>query len=116
MGFVVWNLLDVSLIFVLGAVVLIVVDSIAYQRLRERAAKAETMIDRHERGLKDLRVWCGAYSHHARVIHAFLEANAQGLPQNAGTPAAEEACTIMGLREQLRRLDGLSSKEDGHIQ
>lgn len=55
--------------------------------------------------VEDLDRWCGHASPHARLIARHLRAHGDGLPCNAGTPAFDEACTISGLREQLKRLD-----------
>lgn len=60
---------------------------------------------RYIRAVDDLDRWCGHTSPHARLIARHLDAIGEGKGCNAGTPAGDEACTIYGLREQLRRLD-----------
>ncbi|MGJ7544592.1 hypothetical protein [Variovorax sp. LT1R16] len=60
---------------------------------------------RYIRAVDDLDRWCGHTSPHARLIARHLDAIGEGKDCNAGTPAGDEACTIDGLREQLKRLD-----------
>jgi len=61
--------------------------------------------DRLACAVDDLDKWCGHSSPHARLIAKHLTAHGLGHALNAGTPCADEACTVDGLREQLRRLD-----------
>ena len=70
------------------------------------------MVERHlkrasdyQRAVDDLERWCGYTSPHARLIARHLKAIGEGRGYNAGTPTADEACHVSGLREQLRRLD-----------
>ena len=70
------------------------------------------LVDRHlmratdyRRGVDDLDRWCGHTSPHARLIARHLKAIGEGTGYNAGTPLADEACHVSGLREQLRRMD-----------
>lgn len=61
--------------------------------------------NRYVYAVEDLDTWCGHHSPHARLIARHLRAMGEGLGHNAGTPTGDEACTISGLREQLKRLD-----------
>jgi hypothetical protein len=61
----------------------------------------------------DLDRWCGHSSPHARLISRHLRAHGEGENRNAGTPVGDEACSIMGLREQLARLDGSGARRQG---
>lgn len=74
------------------------------------------MVERHlkrasdyQRAVDDLERWCGYTSPHARLIARHLKAIGEGHGYNAGTPIADEACHVSGLREQLRRLDDPAS-------
>jgi hypothetical protein len=57
------------------------------------------------------------------IVHALksLEAEAEGAGLNAGTPVADEFCTISGTREQLRKLEravlsaSASDKKDSEL-
>lgn len=68
---------------------------------RELAEKSS----RYAYAVYDLDKWCGSQSPHARLIARHLKAVGEGTGLNAGTPTGDEACTVVGLREQLRRLD-----------
>ena len=59
----------------------------------------------YQRAVDDLDRWCGHTSPHARLIARHLKAVGEGLGRNAGTPVADEACEVSGLRVQLTRLD-----------
>lgn len=59
----------------------------------------------YKRAVDDLDRWCGYTSPHARLIARHLKAIGEGSGYNTGTPAADEACDVSGLREQLNRLD-----------
>jgi len=72
---------------------------------RRAGIEARSVADRYRKALDDLDRWCGYSSPHARLIAAHLVAEGEGLNLNAGTPIADEPCTISGLREQLWRLD-----------
>ncbi len=68
---------------------------------------------RYQAAVDDLDKWCGHGSPHARLIARHLKAEGEGLEMNAGTPYADEACTISGLREQLRRLEAHDLRSNG---
>ncbi|WP_343742108.1 hypothetical protein [Herbaspirillum huttiense] len=70
----------------------------------KRACKAEDRADRYLFAILDLDRWCGHPFPAARVIAKHLKAVGEGEALNAGTPSGEEPCTVMGLREQLTRL------------
>lgn len=76
----------------------------------KRAIKAEERADRYLFAILDLDRWCGHTSPAARIIAKHLMAAGEGHPLNAGTPCGEEPCTVMGLREQLTRLQGLQPR------
>lgn len=59
----------------------------------------------YQRAVDDLDRWCGYTSPHAQLIARHLKAIGEGTGYNAGTPTADEACHVSGLREQLKRLD-----------
>ena len=59
----------------------------------------------YQRAVDDLDRWCGYTSPHARLIAKHLKALGEGSGYNAGTPVADEACHVSGLRVQLTRLD-----------
>lgn len=59
----------------------------------------------YRQAVDDLDRWCGHTSPHARLIARHLIAMGEREACNAGTPHADEACTVSGLREQLRRID-----------
>lgn len=59
----------------------------------------------YQRAVDDLDRWCGYTSPHARLIARHLKAVGEDSGYNAGTPVADEACHVSGLREQLNRLD-----------
>lgn len=70
------------------------------------------MVERHlkrasdyQRAVDDLERWCGYTSPHARLIARHLKAIGEDTGYNAGTPTADEACHVSGLREQLKRVD-----------
>lgn len=69
-----------------------------WRRNMERANDYRMAVD-------DLDRWCGHHSPHARLIARHLKALGEGLGHNAGSPCADEACDVSGLRTQLRRLD-----------
>lgn len=64
-----------------------------------------TRATNYQRAVDDLDRWCGYASPHARLIARHLKAHGEDAGYNAGTPLADEACNVSGLREQLRRLD-----------
>ena len=61
--------------------------------------------NRYFYAVDDLDRWCGHTSPHAKLIARHIKAIGDGTGCNAGTPTGDEACTINGLREQLKRLD-----------
>lgn len=76
-------------------------------RLRhfELVEKHLTRATNYQRAVDDLDRWCGHASPHARLIARHLKAIGEDAGYNAGTPVADEACHVSGLREQLKRLD-----------
>lgn len=83
-------------------------------RVRGRASM-QRHADRAERYLRcvdDVDRWCGHDSIHARVIAAHVKAHGEGANINAGTPHLYEACTVPGLRDQLKRIDKMLSRGD----
>lgn len=76
-------------------------------RLRhfELVEKHLTRATNYQRAVDDLDRWCGHASPHARLIAKHLKAIGEDAGYNAGTPVADEACHVSGLREQLRRMD-----------
>lgn len=66
----------------------------------------------YQRAVDDLDRWCGYTSAHARLIARHLKAVGEDSGYNAGTPVADEACHVSGLREQLNRLDHPPKDED----
>lgn len=83
----------------------------------KRAFKAEDRSDRYLFAILDLDRWCGHQFPAARVIAKHLKAVGEGKAINAGTPHGEEPCTVMGLREQLRRLEAKAAlpEEDAEL-
>lgn len=69
-----------------------------WQRHMDRCNDYRTAVD-------DLDRWCGHRSPHARLIARHIKAHGEGSGYNAGTPTADEACSVSGLRDQLSRLD-----------
>lgn len=59
----------------------------------------------YKRAVDDLDRWCSYTSPHAKLIARHLKAVGEDSGYNAGTPVADEACHVSGLREQLKRLD-----------
>lgn len=78
--------------------------------MRQRALWQDHMekCNRYVDAVDGLDRWCGHGSPHARLIARHLSAIGEGKLLNAGTPCENEACTISGLREQLKRLDSNS--------
>lgn len=76
-------------------------------RLRhfELVEKHLTRATNYQRAVDDLDRWCGHVSPHAWLIARHLKAIGEDAGYNAGTPVADEACHVSGLREQLKRLD-----------
>lgn len=68
------------------------------KRHLERATEYQIAVD-------DLDKWCGHTSPHAKLIARHLKAIGERTGHNSGTPIADEACSIQGLREQLEKLD-----------
>jgi len=69
----------------------------------------EWRLDRYRRAVDDLDKWCGHEFPQARLIAAHLLAVGEGQGLNAGTPHADEPCTIDGTRQQLRRMAAKAS-------
>ena len=59
----------------------------------------------YQRAVDDLDRWCGHTSPHAKLIARHLKAVGEDMGRNSGSPAADEACDVSGLRVQLTRLD-----------
>lgn len=74
-------------------------------RQRKRWEDHMNRCNRYIYAVDNLDKWCGHTSPHAKLIARHLRAEGDGLGLNAGTPSGDEACTIDGLREQLKRLD-----------
>lgn len=71
--------------------------------------------NRYIYAVDDLDRWCGHRSPHARLIARHLSALGEGKGHNAGTPAGDEACSVSGLREQLKQLDAATAKEPRNV-
>ena len=84
-------------------------------RQRKRWRPHIEKCDRYRHAVDDLDHWCGYSSPHARLIARHLRAAGEGLGMNAGTPHSDEACTISGLRDQLRRLDAAHTHPTSNI-
>lgn len=99
-----------TIIIVLWALVFIALTaSLAYdlgkQQGQVNCAPNVERAYRYQRAVDDLDRWCGHTSPHAELIARHLKARGERAACNAGTPHADEACTVSGVREQLRRLD-----------
>ncbi len=81
------------------------------QSRRDRDASFEKC-NRYLYAVYDLDKWCGQEFPQARLIASHLLAIGEGWGLNAGTPCADEPCTIQGLREQLRRIDASEQGKD----
>lgn len=68
-------------------------------------SESSLTLERYRRAVDDVQVWCGQSSPYALLIAQHIEALGEGRAHNAGTPAGEEVCSIMGLRTQLQRLE-----------
>lgn len=68
--------------------------------------------NRYVYAVKDLDTWCGHQSPHARLIARHLRSAGEGLGLSGGTPVGDEACTVNGLREQLKRIDAARAAQD----
>lgn len=62
---------------------------------------------RYAAGVAQFQHWCSHMSPAYRLIAEHLRAVGEGEPLNAGSPAADEPCTVDGMREQLKRLTKL---------
>lgn len=60
--------------------------------------------NRYYWAMDDLDKWCRHDLPEVEVIAKYLTAKGEGFTMNAGTPVGDEACTIQGLREQIRRM------------
>jgi hypothetical protein len=56
---------------------------------------------RYIQAVCDFKLWCSSVHPMCRQISTHLIAVGEGESLNAGTPAADEACTVQGLRQQL---------------
>lgn len=64
---------------------------------------------RYKDACRDLLTWCGQEEFRpARLVAAHIMAIGEGEGLNAGTPCGYEACTVDGLREQLRRMNSMT--------
>ncbi len=97
-------------VLAIGAPVLVLVTSVAYYagRRRERrelwpeAAAAE----RYKMACRDVLMWCCQDEFRAaRLVAGHIMDHGEGTGINSGTPCGDEACTVNGLREQLRRVN-----------
>jgi len=78
-------------------------------RLKEYIDKFHYQLDRADRyyfAIEDLDKWCRYDLPEVEVIVNHLIAEGEGLSMNTGTPVGNEACTISGLREQIRKMKG----------
>lgn len=60
--------------------------------------------NRYYFAIQELDKWCRYDLPELEIICKHLIAEGEGFSMNAGTPAGNEACTISGLREQIRRM------------
>lgn len=81
------------------------------EELKSEAERAR----RYASAVNDLETWCGYSSRHVRLIANHLRAMGEGYGCNAGTPVSDEACNVIGLREQLRRLDQKPPPPNGRV-
>ncbi|MBX9850043.1 MAG: hypothetical protein K2X64_12165 [Rhodocyclaceae bacterium] len=105
--------------YVLFAIVALILATykigIAVGKFRQQALWQDHMdkCNRYIFAVDDLDRWCGHQSPHARMIARHLRAIGDSAGCNAGTPSGDEACTIPGLREQLKRLDAAINPTGG---
>ena len=83
--------------------------TVGHCRGRDSLAAELNKLWRYKHAVDDLDRWCGHTSPHAKLIGRHLTAIGEGTGCNAGTPCDVEACTIDGLREQLKKLDVIES-------
>lgn len=70
----------------------------------EECKHQENRANRYYFAIDSLDKWCRYDLPETEVIVKHLIAEGEGLSMNAGTPDGNEACTISGLREQIRRM------------
>jgi len=90
--------------FSLSGWVILAVVLPAFARQMKDHAREEARANRYFHAVDDLDRWCGHEFTQARIIASHVKAVGEGEALNAGTPVADEPCTISGLRDQLRRL------------
>ena len=91
--------------YIIAVILLLLIK--AYKDLIKSNMESFEHADRANRyywAVKDLDTWCRYDLPETEIIAKYLLATGEGLPMNAGTPAGKEACTIVGLREQIRRM------------
>lgn len=72
--------------------------------LRSDLKAAESRIRRYRAAVDEVDKWCGHESAEARLIAQFIWKSGEGFGANAGTPVADEFCSISGTRDQLSRM------------
>lgn len=68
------------------------------------ASPNDGLAERYQRALSELNALCGEEFKAVRLIVQHLDAVAHQEPVNTGVPEGEEACSVEGMRLQLRRL------------
>ena len=92
--------------------VMLLVASAAYYAGRRRERRElwpeAAAAARYKLACRDVMTWCCEDEFKAaRNVAAHILAHGEGHALNAGTPLADEPCTVAGLREQLRRANRL---------
>lgn len=72
--------------------------------IRSDMKASDSRIRRYRSAVDEVDKWCGNESPEARLIARFIGKTGEGFGANAGTPVADEFCTISGTREQIRRI------------
>lgn len=87
--------------------------SLLFERtsLKRRLKDADESLSRYRQAVDDVDKWCGHEFPEARILAGHIDAEGEGKPMNAGSPALFEVCDINGTREQLRRLKKSRQKE-----
>lgn len=70
----------------------------------EQCKQLQDRADRYYFAIDSLDKWCRYDLPELEVIVKHLIAEGEGLSMNAGTPVGKEACTLPGLREQIRKM------------
>lgn len=73
-------------------------------RVTQESYKHSDRANRYYLAIDDLDRWCRYDLPETEVIAKYLISKGEGLSCNAGTPVDKEACTISGLREQIRKM------------